>query len=205
MNNTPKNTIALYTTFSNDFVKQCKYNGNRLRLDTQVRLHIANCLLKYAYKKYFDIDVDTDTLLKCYKQKEYRGIYFDYSQNYNAAVVTLGKSPMSIGWQIQPLNVEWLPSSDLLHVNEYKQYEQSGRSVETLCCIWCKKKAFRKLHNIERPSDDPFDNSFNKEFDSTTTEYTMLKFDYDRYAHYVAVTGKSEFAEVPVEDIFRID
>lgn len=170
-------------------------------------MDITIALLKYAYKQYYNIDIDDNKLnvRNYHSQKEYGGLYFAHSLSDNMVIVAIGNSPVSIGASSRPLDDDWKASDELLHVNEYKEYEQSGYSPETLCWIWSKKNAFRKLHNIEPPSDaDPFDCSFQKNIDGTLGQYTLHHFNYNnRYAQYLAVTGKAEFKEVPIETVFK--
>lgn len=203
MNTKPTNAIALYTTFSEEFVqreiKNYKYGLNML-----LKRDIVIALLKYGFKQYFNVDVDPDKLnvRNYFNLKEYEGLHFTHTFGDNWAMAAISNSPLTIGKMTRPPDDEWQPNNDYLHVNEYKQYEQSGYDTDTLYYVWCKKHAYRRLHNIESPTGSAFDSDYFKDFDSTTEEYSLLRFDFDRYAQYIAVTGKAEFVKAPIEEIF---
>lgn len=206
MNTKPTNAIALYTVFSDEFVqresKNYKYSLNML-----LKRDIVIALIRLGYKQYFNTDISPDDLnIHNYgKLKEYGGLCFTHTFGDNWAMAAIGNSPLTIGKMTRPLDDHWKPNNDYLHVNEYKQYEQSGYDTETLYYVWCKKNAYRKLHNIESPTGSPFDSDYFKEFDSTAGEYSLLRFDLDKYVQYIAVTGNTEFVEVPIEDISTLN
>lgn len=208
MNTKPTNAIAVYTTFSQEFIWKCQEKNYRYRATLRLKTDIKMALLKYAYKKYFNIEIDDNILnVRTYFQlKEYDGLYFTRALGENFVIVAIGGNPLAIGAASRPLTDEWQLDSTLLHVNEFAQYQQSGYSPETLCWIWSKKDAYRKLHDIKQPSDaDPFDCSFQKDIDGTLGQYSLHHFVYKPLVHYVAVTGKAEFAEVPIEEVFNLD
>lgn len=204
MNAKPTKAIALYTIFSDEFVQR-EVKNYKYGLKMLLKRDIVIALLKHGYKQYFNIDIDPDKLNNrtYFKLKKYEGLYFTSTFNENWVMIAIGDSPLKIGFSCRSLYDNWKPIDEYLHVNERKEYEQSGYSDETLCCICAKKGAFRKLHNIESPSGDPFDSDYYKDFDSTTGEYSLLHFDYNRMAYYLAVTGKAEFIECPIENIYR--
>lgn len=208
MNTKPTNAIALYTTFSQKFIWQMQERGGKFRSPLWLKMNITAALLNYAYKRYFNIIVDPNKLnAHNYNTlKEYGGLYFAYALGDKSVMVAIGGKPLAIAASSRPLSGEWQLSRELLHPNELKQYEQSGLSPDELCAIWSRKSAYRKLHDIQKPTDDdPFDNSFQKNIDGTQEEYSIFRFDHDSYAHYVAVTGKAQFAEVAIEDFFKLD
>lgn len=207
MNTKPANAIALYTVFSDEFVQR-EIKNYKYPLKMLLKRDITVGLLKYALKHYFNIDADPDKLNNrtYFKLKEYEGLHFAYKFNENWVMIAMGDSPLKIGYSCRSLYDDWKPIDDYFHVNEHKEYEQSGYSDDTLCYICAKKGAFMRLHNIENPSGDPFDSEYIKECDSTTGEYSLLRFDYfNLMAYYVAVTGKAEFAEVPIEKIYKTE
>lgn len=199
--------IALYTTFSQEFEWQSQ-EINKYRPPLRLKMYITVALLNYAYKRYFDIDVNPDKLnVHNYSHvKGYGGLYFAYALGDKSVIVAIGSKPLAIGAASRPLDDEWRPDERLLHPNELNQYEQSGFSPDELCAIWSRKIAYRRLHGIEQPKDcNPFDCSFQKDIDGTLGEYSMHRFDHDRLVHHIAVTGKAEFAEVPIEEFFQLD
>lgn len=206
MNTKPTNAIAVYTTFSDEFVQR-EIKNYKYKLKMLLKRDIKLALLKYAYKQYFNIDIDPNTLNSStlFKLKKYEGLYFTSKSNENWVIVAISDTPLAIGYSGRSLYDDWKPTDEYLHVNEHKQYEQSGYSDETLCYVWSKKLAYRELHNIESPSGDAFDSEYFKDFDSTTGQYSLHHFDYNRFATYIAVTGKAEFVEVPIDDVFKLD
>lgn len=203
MNTKPLTAIALYTTFSDDFARKCLRVNTKYRVRPFFKREISFALLKYAYKQYFGIKIPAGDLPDYPLPFNYGGLYFDIHLSVNYVAVAVGENPLAIGAMSRPLKREWQPNDDLLHVNELAEYEQSGYSVDTLCSIWSKKIAFRKLHKIEKPSDaDPFDNSFQKNIDSAAGEYTLRRFDCAKYAQYLAVTGEAEIKRVPRSWVF---
>lgn len=204
MNTKPTNAIAIYTTFTDEFVqreiKKYKYPLNLL-----LKRDMSVALLKYAYKQYFNIDVDPNEFnVHTYvKLKEYKGVYFTYTFNDCWIAIAVGDSPLAIKYSCRSLYDDWKPNDDYFHVNEHKEYEQSGYSDDTLCYICAKKSAYIKLHNIENPSGNPFNGDYLKEIDSTVGEYSLRRFEHYRMAYYIAVTGKAEFAEIPIDEFFK--
>ena len=200
--------IALYTTYSQEFEWQSQERGGKYRSPLWLKMNITVALLNYAYKKYFNIDVNPDELnVHNYSHvKEYGGLYFAYALGDKSVMIAIGDKPLEIAAASRPLDNEWRPDGSLLHPNELEQYEQSGFSPDELTAIWSRKIAYRRLHGIEQPKDaDPFDNSFQKDIDGTLGEYSMHRFDHDRLVHHIAVTGKAEFAEVNIEEFFKLD
>lgn len=208
MNAKSTNAIALYTTFTQEYVWQMQKRGGKYRAPLWLKMNITVALLNYAYKHYFNIDVDPDELNvhNYHSLKEYGGLYFSYALGDKSVIVAIGDKPLAIAASSRPLNNEWQLDAELLHPNELKQYEQSGFSPDELCAIWSRKIAYRELHNIDKPKDaDPFDNSFQKNIDGTQGEYSMHRFDHDRLVHHIAVTGKAEFEKVNIEEFFKLD
>ena len=206
MNTKIANAIALYTKFTDEFVQRESKNY-KYGLAMLLKRDIVIALLKYGFKQYFNIDIDPDKFnaQNNFNLKEYEGLHFTSAFGENFVMVAIGNSPSEIGKMTRPLDDEWQPNNDYLHVNEYKQYEQSGYDIDTLYYVWCKKNAYRKLHNIESPTGSAFDSDYLKDFDSTVGEYSLLRFDFDRYAQYIAVTGKAEFVEAPIEKIYKTE
>lgn len=204
--NKPTIAIALYTTFTDEFVQRESKNY-KYSLAMLLKRDIVIALLKYGFKQYFNIDVNPNELnASTYGQvKEYEGLHFTKTFGDNWSMVAIGNSPLTIGKMTRPLDDNWKPNNDYLHVNEYKQYEQSGFDIDTLYYVWCKKNAYRELHNIKSPTGSAFDSDYFKEFDSTFGEYSLLRFDLDKYAQYIAVTDKAEFVEVPIEKIYKTE
>lgn len=207
MNDRSTSAIALYTTFSQEFEWQSQ-EINKYRPPLRLKMYITVALLNYAYKKYFNIDVNPDELnVHNYSHvKEYGGLYFAYALGDKSVMIAIGDKPLEIAAASRPLDNEWRPDEELLHPNELKQYEQSGFSPDELTAIWSRKIAYRRLHGIEQPKGcNPFDCSFQKDIDGTLGEYSMYRFDHDRLVHHIAVTGKAEFAEVNIEEVFKLD
>lgn len=185
---------AFYSFIDAETVKKYDERNYTFEPTLVVKHKAIKNLLNYAFKQYYDIDVNGANILKYQSSGVYcfDGIYFSRSVCVCAIAVTVSPCPTGVDIQI-PHPVDEEESANYYFCdNEREEYNRRKYGDDTLFYMQCKKQAFIKKYNPEYQNIS--------EVDSTAqSAYTLHKDTFLDAPYLFAATDDVEFIKVPVE------
>ncbi|MDE6240826.1 MAG: hypothetical protein K2M08_00205 [Anaeroplasmataceae bacterium] len=191
---------ALYTFIDMETDAKCGATPNTYSTsypNLYTKRKAMNCLISYAIKRYFNIDIQEDKPMKYLKNGIgfIEGIYFSLGTCMRILCVCVSQAPIGISIQY-PYSIY----DELEYVNhnfcknEIEEYQKRKYDNETYFYILGQKHAYQKKYELL------YEEHF-KTFDSTQESYTTHKDKFLSEDFIFIATGNVEFEKIDIDSI----